>query len=305
MARRFDHLDDVELLLAAVDQGSLTAAAVQLGTSPSVVSRGIARLESRLGVQLLRRTTRSLGLTEAGRLYLDQARAAFALLEDAERDLQGDGGDLRGQVRLSVSTTYGHYRLPDLLAPFVLRHPGVRIEVSIANRNVDLVAEGFDLAIRLGVLPDSNLRARRLEDAPIRLVASPDYLARAGTPQRLDDLSRHACLGFVMPSTGKVGTWLLREGGRDIDWTPQGSLTVADDVLGVVSLAERGLGLCQTYDFVVSAALRQGRLVEVLPDLGGRSRSFSLIHAHHRRLSSPIRALIGHLHQAATTAVEA
>lgn len=292
MGRRYDHLADVEAFIAAVDGHSLTAAATALGTTPSVISRAIARLEARLGVQLLRRTTRRLGLTDAGQSYLDQSRAAFALIEEAERAVQDQGGALSGTVRLSVPTTYGHYRLPARLQAFLRRYPDVQVELSISNRNVDLVAEGYDLAIRLGELPDSGLVARKLEDAPLRLVASPQYLQRHGTPQSLADLSSHACLPFVMPSTGRVAPWLFREDGRDIDWTATARLRVSDDVLGVVSLAEQGIGLCQTYDFIVAERLQRGALMDVLPQTRGRSRPFSLIYAPHRRLSAACRALI-------------
>ncbi|NUO74721.1 MAG: LysR family transcriptional regulator [Lysobacter sp.] len=292
MSRHYDHLADVEAFANAVERGSLTAAATALGTTPSAISRAIARLETRLGVQLLRRTTRRLGLTESGRLYLEQSRAAFALIDEAERSLQGRGGELTGSVRLSVPTTYGHYRLPARLQAFARRHPRVRIELSIANRNVDLVAEGYDLAIRLGELPDSGLVARKLEDAPMCLVASPEYLERAGVPRDIDELAQHECLSFVMPSSGRVAPWILREDGRDRDWTPAGALRVSDDPLGMVSLSEQGYGICQSYDFIVGERLRAGRLSEVLPQARGRSRPFSLIYAPHRQLSAAARALI-------------
>ncbi len=292
MNRRFDHLGDVEAFVTVVEKGSMTAGAVALATTPSVLSRAITRLEARLGVQLLRRTTRRLSLTEQGRLYLEQSRAAFTLIGDAERAIQGQGDQLTGQVRLSVPTTYAHHRLPPLLRRYCARHPGVRVELNITNRNVDLVAEGYDLAIRLGPLPDSGLVARPLEDAPMCLLAAPDYLQRAGVPGSIGELAQHECLPFVMPSSGRVSPWLLREDGRDVEWTPQGSLRVSDDVLGVVSLALNGLGICQTYDFIAGDLISQGRAVELLPQARGRSRPFSVIYAPHRRLSAASRALI-------------
>ncbi|WP_420991555.1 LysR family transcriptional regulator [Cupriavidus sp. 30B13] len=297
MARRFDHLGDVEAFIAVVEKGSVSAGAVALSTTPSVLSRAIARLEARLGIQLLRRTTRRLNLTEAGRLYLESTRTAFALIDDAERAIQGQDGQVAGRVRLSVPTTYGHYRLPPLLRRFAQRHPAVQVELNITNRNVDLVAEGFDVAIRLGKLPDSGLVARRLEDAGLCLVATPDYLARAGTPQAIADLAGHACLHFVMPSTGRVAPWVFSDGGSEVDWTPSAGMQVSDDVLGVVSLAEQGLGICQTYRFIAGERIRQGRFVEVLPRLSGRTRPFSLVFAPHRRLSAASRTLIDFLAQ--------
>ncbi|MCE3604052.1 LysR family transcriptional regulator [Massilia sp. P8910] len=292
MARRYGHLGDVEIFMAVAEHGSLTAAAVSLATTPSVISRALGRLEQRLGSQLLRRTTRSLSITDAGQLYLEQSLAAFALIDDAERTIQGQADEVAGRVRLSVPTTYAHYRLPPLLDTFTRRYRQVRVELNVANRNVDLVAEGFDLAVRLGELPDSGMVARKLEDAPLCLVAAPAYLARAGTPASLDDLRRHACVAFVMPSTGRVAPWLLRDGGADLDWSATPRITVSDDVLGVVSLAAHGLGVCQSYDFIVRERLARGELVELLPQLRGRTRAFSAIHAGHRRPSAAARALM-------------
>lgn len=293
--RRFDHLDDVEAFVRTMEAGSMTAGAIALSTTPSVVSRAISRLETRLGVQLLRRTTRRLSLTDAGSAYLEQVRSAFTLIADAERALQGQEGDLAGQVRVSVSTTYGHHRLPAVLERFARAHPQVNIELSITNRNVDLVAEGYDLAIRLGQLPDSSLVGRKLEDASLCLVAAPSYLERAGTLETIEDLARHQCLSFVMPSTGRDSPWLFQDDGRDVDWTPPARVRIFDDVLGVVSLAEAGMGVCQTYDFIVRDRIAQGRLVEVLPSTRGRSRPFSVIFAPHRRMSAASRTLIDFL----------
>jgi DNA-binding transcriptional LysR family regulator len=292
MSRKFDYLGDVEAFLAVADQGSFTAGSVALSTTPSVLSRAVTRLEARLGNQLLRRTTRRIGLTDAGRLYLEQARSAFTLLDEAEREAQGQEGELKGRVRLSVPTTYGHYRLPPVLARFAQLHPGVRIELNITNRNVDLVAEGFDLAIRLGHLPDSGLVACKLEDAALCLVASPDYLRRSGTPKTLEDLQQHVCLPFVMPSTGRIAHWVFKQGDQDVEWLAPSTLQVSGDVLGVVSLAAQGMGICQSYEFIVREQIEQGGLVELLPAWRGRTRPFSVVYAPHRRQSAATRALI-------------
>lgn len=292
MSRKFDYLGDVEVFIAVVEHGSFTGAAVALSTTPSVLSRAVTRLEARLGRQLLQRTTRRVGLTEAGRVYLEQARTAFSLLDDAERVGRGQEGDLTGRVRMSVPTTYAHYRLPPLLAQYHQRFPRVQVELNITNRNVDLIAEGFDLAIRLGQLPDSGLVARKLEEAALLLVASPDYLHRRGRPQTLEALQHHQCLPFIMPRTGRIAPWVFRDEGRDIDWLPGSTIEISDDVLGVVSLAEQGMGICQSYEFIVRDRIERGQLVEVLPQLRGRSRPFSVLFAPHRRQSAATRAMI-------------
>ncbi len=292
MSRKFDYLGDVEVFITVVEHGSFTAAAVALSTTPSVLSRAVSRLEVRLGRQLLQRTTRRVGLTEAGRIYLEQARSAFSLLDEAERDGRGQEGDLTGRVRISVPTTFGHYCLPPLLARFSRQYPRVKVELNITNRNVDLIAEGFDLAIRLGQMPDSGFVARKLQDAALLLVTSPAYLQRMGMPQTLDELQQHTCLPFIMPRTGRIAPWVFRVGERDVDWLPASTIETSDDVLGVVSLAECGMGICQSYEFIVRERIKRGQLVEVLPQLRGRSRPFSLIYAPHRRQSAATRAMI-------------
>ena len=292
MSRKFDYLGDVEVFITVVEHGSFTAAAVALSTTPSVLSRAVSRLEVRRGRQLLQRTTRRVGLTEAGRIYLEQARSAFSLLDEAERDGRGQEGDLTGRVRISVPTTFGHYCLPPLLARFSQQYPRVKVELNITNRNVDLIAEGFDLAIRLGQMPDSGFVARKLQDAALLLVASPAYLQRMGMPQTLDELQQHTCLPFIMPRTGRIAPWVFRVGERDVDWLPASTIETSDDVLGVVSLAECGMGICQSYEFIVRERIQRGQLVEVLPQLRGRSRPFSLIYAPHRRQSAATRAMI-------------
>lgn len=201
----------------------------------------------------------------------------------------------RLEARLGVPTTDGHYRLPMQLRTFMERHPQLAIELSINNRNVDLVAEGYDMAIRLGELADSGLVAKRLGDEELCLVASPAYLRLPGAPRTLDELGRHACLPFILPSTGCQAPWLLRVNGLDMDWLAPPRRLVADDVLGAVSLAQQGLGICQTYHFVAEERLANGQLVEVLPEWRGRSRPFSLRYPPHRRMSAACRALIDRL----------
>lgn len=298
MSRRFSHLSDVEIFVTIIEKGSITAAAVTLATTASVLSRALTRLETRLGVQLVRRTTRHLSLTEAGRHYFEQASHAFTLFESAERAIQGSGAEIVGNVRLSAPTTYGHYRLPALLQRFARDYPGITVELNITNRNVDLAAEGYDLAIRLGQLPDSRLIARKLEEASLCLLAAPEYLKQQGEPQQTADLERHNCLPFIMPSSGRVASWSLRENGQDIEWLPKGQIRISDDILGVISLAVSGVGICQTYDFIARPLTESGQLVEILKHTRGRSRPFSLIYAPHKGMSSACQALIHFLEKA-------
>lgn len=295
MSRQFDHLADVEVFLIVAEKLSISATAIHLSTTPSVISRTITRLEKKLGIQFFRRTTRHLSLTEAGQLYYEKMQHAFQLIDHAERVIQGEQLQISGKIKLSVPTTYGHYRLPPLLEKFLLQYPDIQIEISISNRNVDLIAEGFDLAIRQGHLPNSSLVARPLELAPLQLVASPDYLKREGIPQTLEELNHHQCIAFELPSSGKIIPWFFKDGDHEIQWIPTNRILVKEDILGVVSLAESGLGICQSYNFIVNEKIRLGKLQPLLESYAGHSRPFSLLYAQHKHMSSATRALINFL----------
>lgn len=295
MSRQFDHLADVEVFLIVAEKLSISATAIHLSTTPSVISRTITRLEKKLGIQFFRRTTRHLSLTEAGQLYYEKMQHAFQLIDHAERVIQGEQLQISGKIKLSVPTTYGHYRLPPLLEKFLLQYPDIQIEISISNRNVDLIAEGFDLAIRQGHLPNSSLVARPLELAPLQLVASPDYLKREGVPQTLEELNHHQCIAFELPSSGKIIPWSFKDGDHEIQWIPTNRILVKEDILGVVSLAESGLGICQSYNFIVNEKIRLGKLQPLLENYAGHSRPFSLLYAQHKHMSSATRALINFL----------
>lgn len=295
MSRQFDHLADVEVFLIVAEKLSISAAAIYLATTPSVISRTITRLEKRLGIQFFRRTTRHLSLTEAGQLYYEKMQHAFQLIDHAERVIQGEQLQISGKIKLSVPTTYGHYRLPPLLEKFLLQYPDIQIEISISNRNVDLIAEGFDLAIRQGHLPNSSFVARPLEQEPLKLVASPTYLKRMGTPKTLEDLNYHQCIAFELPSNGKVTPWFFKGIDQEIQWIPTNPILVKEDILGVVSLAENGLGICQSYDFIVNEKIQQGKLQPLLEPYAGHKRPFSLLYAQHKHMSSATRAFIDFL----------
>ncbi|KJH62388.1 LysR family transcriptional regulator [Acinetobacter calcoaceticus] len=295
MSRQFDHLADVEVFLIVAEKLSISATAIHLSTTPSVISRTITRLEKKLGIQFFRRTTRHLRLTEAGQLYYEKMQHAFQLIDHAERVVQGEQLQISGKIKLSVPTTYGHYRLPPLLEKFLLQYPDIQIEISISNRNVDLIAEGFDLAIRQGHLPNSSLVARPLELAPLQLVASPNYLKRVGIPQSLEELNHHQCIAFELPSSGKITPWFFKDVDQEIQWTPTNRILVKEDILGVVSLAESGLGICQSYSFIVNEKIRQGKLLPLLEAYAGHTRPFSLLYAQHKHMSSATRALINFL----------
>ncbi|WP_175625513.1 MULTISPECIES: LysR family transcriptional regulator [Oxalobacteraceae] len=301
MKRNFDDvlLGSIELFCLAAELGSFTQAANTAGVTPAAVSRSVSRLEARLGVRLFVRTTRQIRLTDGGRTYFEQCREALAQLVDAERQVTGGQLKPAGLLRISVPTPYGHYRLLPLLPEFRQRYPDVQVEVHISNRNIDFADEGYDLAVRGRAPTDSNLIARKLEDAELVLVAAPSYLKRAGKLKSLEDLQQHECIQFELPSTGRRIPWLFhphgKSKGKAEDVVTNGTYSCSGDVLGIVTLARNGAGLVQTYRYIVEQDLRDGSLLELLPQFGGTSRPFILLYPHARHLSSRVRAFVDFL----------
>lgn len=297
MTRAFDamQLGSIELFCKAAESGGFTSAATALGLTPAAVSRSVGRLEARLGVRLFVRTTRQVRLTDDGRLYFEHCQQALQQIAEAGRAVTGQQAVPSGALRISAPTTYAHHRLLPLLPRFTARYPKVQIDLSVSNRNIDFVEEGFDLAIRLGVPQDSRLVARKLEDATLGVFASPGYLRERGTPKSLGDLKAHACIQFVLPSTGRVMPWLLHENHEDIERVFGGSIRVHEDVLGCFNHARAGGGLVQIYHFIAEAAVRNGELVEVLKRFGGRSRPFSILYPQNRQLAARVRAFVDFL----------
>ncbi|WPC26387.1 LysR family transcriptional regulator [Pseudomonas moraviensis] len=297
MKRHFEDLQlgSIELFCLAAEAGSFTAAAQLAGVTPAAVSRSILRLEQRLGSRLFARTTRSIRLTDAGRSFFEQCSQALTQLVEAQQEVMGAQTSPSGRLRISLPTTYGHHRILPLLPKFRALYPEVTVDVHLGNRNIDFVEEGYDLAIRVRAQPDSTLIARLLEDASLVVVASPEYLQRAGTPQTLDDLIEHECIQFELPSSGRRISWLFQENGRDREVISDGGYSCSDDVLGGVTLARHGAGLFQTYRFIVEQELADGRLIEVLQPYTGRSRPYTLLYPHGRYVPQRVRAFVDFL----------
>jgi DNA-binding transcriptional LysR family regulator len=278
----------LEAFCLTYEMSSFTKAAHALGVTPQATSRSVARLEQALGVTLFRRTTRSLAPTDAARDYYERCARALALLSAGEQQLaRGDVAE--GRVRISVPTSYGHYRLLPSLASFAERYPRISVDIGVSNRNVDLVQGGFDLAIRRGAIRDKTLVARKLGEFTLGVYASSAYLARHGAPKTPDDLPGHACVTFIMPSSGRALSWLFANGKS---FVPEARYRCAEDVLGVITLARAGLGLVQVFDFLVEEHVSRGALVEVLAPHRGPSSPFALVYPKQVRPSPAVRALI-------------
>lgn len=288
-------LGSLELFCLAAECGSFVAAAQRAGLTPAAVSRSVARLEARLGTRLFARSTRRIRLTEAGQLYHLECRHALARLRDAERRLGGAQQEASGTVRISLPTALGHRRVLPRLADLRQRWPQLQLDLHLDNRNVDFIAEGFDLAIRGREPPDSGLVARRLLDDPLVVVATPDYLKRCGQPQQLDDLHTHDCIQFVLPSSGQRVPWQFRVQDRDLDLPTQGGLCCSGDVQAQVGLARAGAGLAQVSRHMAEAELERGELIEVLQAFSGRSRAFSLLYPADRHMPQRVRVVVDFL----------
>ncbi|MEO8672355.1 MAG: LysR family transcriptional regulator [Tahibacter sp.] len=297
MPRQFDDvmLGSIELFCVSAERESFKAAAATMGLTPAAVSRSIARLEARLGVRLFVRSTRQIRLTDSGRAYFERCRQALDELRDAERELSGQQDLPSGTVRISMATPFAHARVLPLVPAFQARYPQIRIEAHLSNRNIDFVAEGYDLAIRCRTPPDSGLIARTLEDAELVVVATPAYLAHAGTPDTPDDLATHDCIQFILPSSGQRIPWMFRDGPREVDLLTDGKVHCTDDPLGGVTLVRHDGGLLQTYRFLVDDDVRRGQLREVLQRYRGRSRPFSLLYPMSRHMPLRVRVLVDFL----------
>jgi DNA-binding transcriptional LysR family regulator len=255
-----DRTGELEIFAIVADTGSFSAAARSLDLTPSAVSRTIARIEARLGVRLILRTTRSLALTAEGQSYLSAARRILADLNDAEQAIS-DQGAPRGRVRVSAALGHGRLCIVPLLGEFVARYPGILVDINLTDAVVDVAAGQADVAIRFGPLADSPLTARRIGETGRMVVASPAYLAARGTPLTPDDLHDHNCLNFNFRRAEPV--WPFIESGEARALAVQGNIE-ANNGETLVQLALQGVGIARVGAFNVVADVASGRLVPLL-----------------------------------------
>lgn len=250
------NIEDLQNFVEVAEAGGVSPAAQRLGVAKSIVSRRLVRLETELGVQLLARTTRGAALTEAGAAFREYAGRMLAELDAAMENILPDGS-LRGRFRVAAPVSMGPDCFGPVLARMARQHPLLSIHTSYSDRLVDLVGEGFDCAIRVGHLPDSNLKARRVGDIHGKLVASPDYIAAHGAPQAPDDLLAHECLMHGTES------WRFLDGDAIVTIHPRGTFK-ADNPIARVAAAVEGLGLGYLSDSLIDGHLASGALVPVM-----------------------------------------
>lgn len=258
-----DTLKDIPVFVASVEAGSFAQAAVRLHLSRSAVGKSIARLEERLGVRLFHRTTRSQRLTDNGALFYERCLRALEEIRGAESQLETGKHQVSGRLRVAVPVLFGRQCIAPLLIELAQEHPGLELEMSFSDRVVDLVEEGFDMAVRNGALADSSvLVARRLGEHRMVLCAAPDYLLKNGQPQTVDDLRRHTAINYTR--AGRVLPWQLMDyDGTSRTFIPRSSLNM-DDLQAICDAALAGHGLAWLPCWMVIKEIQQGDLVPLL-----------------------------------------
>ncbi|QRK07133.1 LysR family transcriptional regulator [Archangium violaceum] len=260
------NLNDITVFMAVVDGGSFVAGGQALGMTRSAAGKAVMRLEERLGVRLLNRTTRTLSLTDEGRAFYDRGLQIFAAIDDAEASVASRAGTPRGVLRLTVPDAFGRLVILPLLRKYLQAWPDVQVEVSFTDRVVDIIEEGFDLAVRIGVTdPDSRLVSRVVARYRALLCASPSYIAERGAPGGLDELANHDCL--VFSSATRRQSWRFR--GDDGAWVKAAgrSRLRLDSGEAIRDAAISGAGIALLPDFLVAEDLAAGRLTQVLANL--------------------------------------
>ncbi|NHF74349.1 LysR family transcriptional regulator [Paracoccus xiamenensis] len=281
---------EMQVFLRVVDAGSFSEAARLLLMTPSTVSKLISRIEARLGVRLLERSTRRLSLTDEGQVYYDRSQALLAEMEEIERDLSQGAAQMGGTVRVSASVGFGMVALEPLLPEFWQAYPNVAIDLSLSDEIVDLYLDRTDVAFRVGALPNSSLRAVKLGTAPRKIVATSDYLARCGTPTTLDDLAGHEVLGFSFRRSTPMAPG--RDSSRSIDRRGTLRLT-ANNGESVRRMAVAGMGLARMGEFHIRDDLAAGRLVEILPEATlGDTEDIHAIFPGGRHVPHSVRAFL-------------
>lgn len=286
-----DRLDEINAFIAVADARSFTQAARRLEVSSAQVSKLVARLENRLGARLLNRTTRDVSLTDTGRAFLERARVVLDDFQSLESLVREEAGP-RGLLRVSTPVTFGAAELTPALLEFAAAYPEVSLDISSSDRMVNLVEDGFDVAVRIGQLSDSSLVARKL--AAVRMVAcaAPDYLARAGTPQTLADLAAHEAI--IDTNLADPAIWRFGVGGERSDVRVHGRLRFSG-ARACVAAAVAGFGVTRSPAFAAAEALRTGRLTALLCAFEPEPIWVHAVYPHARHLAPKVRAFVDFL----------
>lgn len=284
-----DKFQEMRVFAQVVDSGSFVAAADALNLSKPAVSRYVSELEQRLGVRVLHRTTRKLSLTPEGEVFLTRCRDILASIEASEAEISTRSENASGLLRVSVPVSFGIRHLAPLWSEFLERHPRVTLDVQLADRIIDLVDQGLDLAVRIARLPDSSLVSRKLASTRLVLCASAKYLKRRGVPQHPQDLMQHDLIGYSLLTVGDQWQFSGPEGAVSVKIQP---LLWSNNGDTCIAAAVRGLGIQLQPTFLVAQELAAGQLVEVLPDYRAAELGIYAVYPSRKFVLPKVRALI-------------
>jgi DNA-binding transcriptional LysR family regulator len=284
-----DQFKEIESFVAVAQLGSFVKAADRLGISKAMVSRNVSELEARLGVRLMQRTTRRLSLSDAGAEYLQRCVQILGELHDANSAVSASAVQAQGVLKISAPLTFGIRHLAPLWGEFLRIHPRVELEVNLNDRVVDLIEEGYDLAVRIGQLHSSSLIARRIAGTRLVLCASPRYLQQAAPIQSLDDISEHDVISYTYLATGERWHFAGPGGARSIEVRPR-LRSNSGDTCRAAALADQGIVFQPS--FLVGEDLKSGRLVEILPQYAGPEMDISVVYPSRHHLSHKVRAMV-------------
>jgi len=296
-----DRFQEMRTFVAVVDAGSFVRAAEALDLSKTAVSRLVGELEARLGVRLLHRTTRRLSLTREGEVFHERCKELLGHLDEAEAEITAHAGEAVGQLRINVPVTFGLLHLAPLWPAFMALHPKVVLDVTLSDRLVDLVDEGYDLAVRIARLPSSSLVSRRLASTRLVLCASPDYLRLHGTPSHPSELSRHAVVSYTLMAMGEHWEFEGPDGPAGVKVLPV-MRSNSGDTCCAAALRHRGIVLQPS--FLVGAHLKSGALVEVLPQYRSTELGVYAVYPSRKHLTPKVRVLVDFLVEAFRTREE-
>lgn len=288
-----DRLSEMEAFVSVVEQGGFTSAASKLGISKSAISKHVSGLEARLGVRLLNRTTRRVSPTELGLSYYDRAIAILADARAADEMITAMQDTPKGALRISAPVDLGNNQLSRAVSAFLQKYPDVSVNMTLNDSFVEIIAEGFDLAVRIGPLVDSSLRARKLSETSTKFVASQRYLDAHGTPQTIDDLAKHHLLHYSNLSTGN--TWnIIAPSGEERQIRAVGRLTVNNGG-SLLRAAESDLGIARMPCFIIEDAIAKGRVVPILENLPEQRISIHAIYPAGKYIQPTLRAFVDFL----------
>jgi DNA-binding transcriptional LysR family regulator len=288
-----DHASEMAAFVRVVDSKGFSAAAPSLGLTPSAVSKLVTRLERRLGVRLLQRTTRALHLTEDGEVFYAAAQRIVAEIETLENQIAGQSGNPHGVLRVTTSLAFSSHQLTPVLPEFLTRHPLIELDLLPTDRVIDMVEEGVDIAIRIGRLADTSFMARKIGEDKRLICAAPAYLARHGTPRRPADLARHNCI--VSRERAYLNRWPFRIDGQVSEIEVAGRIAVNEGEMQM-QLALQGIGIVRLTRLTMARAIRDGALVRLLDDYSADEPvGIHAVYPHRRHLAPKVPAFVNFL----------